>query len=394
MDYVHLHCWGKLLQERHLLMKKEDNIVGDVEDYLEKFSPYSVVKDQVDEVLQLLLAAKRTVYFTGAGVSASSGIPTYRGADGIDTLSSLATTVVVKAVVATSTSLNNIPLKKNSFDLTDMKNQPAEDCSDNQELGEEDEDDVDYTKLQPTYTHLSLVKLRDWDKLFYVITQNCDNLHQKAGLAREHVSDPHGNVFIEYCESCSREYERDYCVDLYSTNCYAESWYRRCRRCGLNHFTGRHCEKGSCKGKLKDTIVNFKDNLHDSICGGFRKAETECEKADLCFCLGSSLSVYPAANLPMLSKKRIIINLQSTELDGEENTIRIWATTDSFFQLLMLKLEKVLKQECGKTGGEISSSSSKGRKRNMEIRESNQCDGDNRTAKETRQTTTTAANKC
>jgi hypothetical protein len=247
-DYVHLHCWEILLQERLSLSKKEASIISEIEDYLEKFSPYSVVKDQVDEVLQLLLAAERTVYFTGAGVSASSGIPTYRGADGIDTLSSLATNFVVKAVTATSTSSNNIPLKKSSVDLTDMKNQPEHEGSENQEVGgEEDDDDVDYTKLQPTYTHLSLVKLRDWDKLSYVITQNCDNLHQKAGLAREHVSDLHGNVFIEYCESCSTEYERDYCVDLYSTNCYAESWYRRCRRCGLNHFTG-HVRKGHVKG--------------------------------------------------------------------------------------------------------------------------------------------------
>lgn len=75
-------------------------------------------------------------------------------------------------------------------------------------------------------------------KLKAVITQNCDNLHAKAGTTRASTfsfivqgTDPdilfelHGNVFVEYCEICFTTYKRDYCVDLYSTNCYLEKWY-------------------------------------------------------------------------------------------------------------------------------------------------------------------------
>ncbi len=71
------------------------------------------------------------------------------------------------------------------------------------------------------------------------------------------MTDLHGNVFVEYCEKCKTEYERDYEVDAFSTDCYAERWYVKCGNCQHNHYTGRHCSEKGCRGKLRDTIVNF-----------------------------------------------------------------------------------------------------------------------------------------
>lgn len=312
VDYVHFNCWEETLQARKSLISAEQKILAEIEEYIEKFDTHETLQRLVSEVVELVLPTNKIVAFTGAGVSASAGLATYRGADGIDTLSSLATS------------------SKQSSKLS--------------EVNEEDEDDVDYTKLQPTLTHNSLTRLSQYNKLTYCITQNCDNLHQKSGLNRNMISDLHGNVFIEYCEKCFVEYERDYCVDLYSTNCYEEDWYRKCKLCGLNHYTGRICDNKSCQGKLKDTIINFKDHLHDRVCGGYERAEVHCQNADICFCLGSSLSVYPASNLPLLSKNRIIINLQSTELD-DQATVRVYATTDHFFQLFIPALEKAMGTE-------------------------------------------------
>lgn len=118
-----------------------------------------------------------------------------------------------------------------------------------------------------------LVTLHEHNKMHAVITQNCDGLHRKANTPLSILYELHGNVFVEYCEKCEKEYERDYCVDLYSTNCYKEKWYKfsfsrlnsaryvKCKRCGLGHYTGRLCKEGGCKGKLKDTIINCKTEI-------------------------------------------------------------------------------------------------------------------------------------
>ena len=217
---------------------------------------------------------------------------------------------------------------------------------------EEEEEDVDYGALQPTYAHLALAKLQDMDKLHGCATQNCDNLHSKAGVRDHLISDLHGNVFKEYCEKCFTEYTRDYSVDKYSTDCFNEPYYRKCETCGWNHYTGRLCDTGKCRGKLKDTIVNFGDDLHPMVCGGLWKASRKCRHADLCLTLGTSLTVYPASDLPLKAKKLVIVNLQATELD-EHADVRVWCTCDNFFKVLMPRLEEAM--------AELSSAKVKGK---------------------------------
>ncbi len=81
---------------------------------------------------------------------------------------------------------------------------------------EDEAKDVDYNLLSPTLTHRALVTLHEKGK---IITQNCDNLHQKSGFPKEYLSDLHGNVFVEYCEKCLTKYTREFCVDVFSTDC-------------------------------------------------------------------------------------------------------------------------------------------------------------------------------
>jgi len=88
------------------------------------------------------------------------------------------------------------------------------------------------------------------NKMKAVITQNCDGLHSKAGTSDSILYELHGNVFVEYCEKCLTTYKRDYCVDLYSTNCYLEKWFVKCKTCGLGHYTGRKCEKKKLQRKV------------------------------------------------------------------------------------------------------------------------------------------------
>lgn len=97
---------------------------------------------------------------------------------------------------------------------------------------------MDYCKLKPTFAHTAITQLHKLGKMHGLFTQNCDNLHTIALTPRDITSDLHGNVFREYCEKCFKEYERDYTVDVYSTECYKETWYVKCGTCGWNHYTG------------------------------------------------------------------------------------------------------------------------------------------------------------
>ena len=323
VNFFHLSCWETLLDNPgRELSKPEKTTLNSVMETVEKFSSLDVVKKQVEVVVDMLVNANQIVAFTGSGVSAAAGIPTYRGAAGIDTLATLASDLTTAAAAPVNEPTVG---EKRDADVYDSA----------------DADFTDYTALNPTYTHLALKQLHEMDKLHGCYTQNCDNLHAKAGLPRDLISDLHGNVFIEYCEKCLVEYERDYAVDAFSTDCSNERWYRTCPDCQWNHYTGRTCDDRKCHGKLRDTIVNFGDSLHENVCGGLRKAEHGSRYADVCLCLGSSLTVFPASNLPLQAAQLVIVNLQDTDLDNNAD-VRLWATSDSFFQLLLPALQIAL----------------------------------------------------
>lgn len=117
---------------------------------------------------------------------------------------------------------------------------------------------------------------------------------------------------MEACESCKTEFRRPYCVDLFSTDCTQEAWFRPCPACSFGHYTGRKCTVRGCRGKLRDTIVNFGDDLHDSILGGLPLAERECASAEVILALGCSMTVTPACDLPQLRQpgaSLVLVNL-------------------------------------------------------------------------------------
>jgi mono-ADP-ribosyltransferase sirtuin 6 len=277
----HMNCWEKLKGQTKTMHQKEALFVHDGDDTAEYYDCVATLKQKVQQAVPLILNAKHMVAFTGAGISTEAGIDDYRGTAGVDTRQYMG-------------------------------------------QGQDDDDDVQYEKLQPTIAHNTLADLIKLDRLKYIITQNCDNLHLKSGVPSTHISELHGNVFIEYCEECGKEYQRDFCVDLWSTNCYKEKWYVKCSTCKLNHYTSRKCSVKKCGGRLRDTIVNFGDMLHDKVCGGLPKAEENSKISDLMLCLGSSLTVSPANSLTSLSKQLVICNLQRTSQDSSA-TVRVFA---------------------------------------------------------------------
>lgn len=127
--------------------------------------------------------------------------------------------------------------------------------------GDEDQEDrgdegVDYEELRPTFTHEALCRLVDLDLVKHVVSQNGDGLHGLSGISKEHLSELHGNVFIEKCEKCHHRYERTFYVMDYTGSQYFEDiedygksevkkprHAKRCDTCGLSHRTGRKCEQ-------------------------------------------------------------------------------------------------------------------------------------------------------
>lgn len=128
---------------------------------------------------------------------------------------------------------------------------------------------------------MALVELTEKDHLKFIVSQNVDGLHRKSGIPASNISELHGNTNLEVCEDCGREYMRDTRV-------------RNAQKTTL-HRTGRKCESTGCTGFLKDTIINFGENLSPAI---LELGEQNCAAADLCLAMGSSLRVSPANTFP------------------------------------------------------------------------------------------------
>jgi NAD-dependent SIR2 family protein deacetylase len=103
-----------------------------------------------------------------------------------------------------------------------------------------------------------------------LVSQNCDGLHLRSGMNPTCLAELHGNMNLETCSKCDAKYLRDYDA--------ATDGFSHC------HYTGRKCDKPECHGELKDSIINFGENLpEDELEKAFRHAQN----ADLCLVLGN-----------------------------------------------------------------------------------------------------------
>lgn len=152
---------------------------------------------------------------------------------------------------------------------------------------------MDFASASPTVTHRAITKLIHLGIIRFCITQNVDGLHQRSGLSRKYLAVLHGCAFTEKCEDCGTEYFRDNEVNSISFQ-----------------LTGTKCS--ICSGSLRDTLLDWEDPLPEE---DIEKSEFECENADLVLCLGTSLRIYPANQMPLKAKKFVIVNLQQTMMD-------------------------------------------------------------------------------
>ncbi len=210
-----------------------------------------------EKLIEVLLNAKRIVALTGAGISAESGIPTFRGSGGL---------------------WEGYPVEKVAT---------VEGFEENPELVWRfyDERRINIAKAKPNRAHKVLALLENlYD--FWVITQNIDGLHTRAGS--RNVVELHGNIWRVKCTECGRV-SYNYDVPL-------KEIPPRCEKCG---------------GMLRPDVVWFGEPVYDAD-----KAMELSERCDVMMVIGTSAQVYPAAYLPRLAWSRgakiVEINIEST----------------------------------------------------------------------------------
>jgi NAD-dependent deacetylase len=218
---------------------------------------------------RLLLDAKRIMVFTGAGISTESGIPDFRGTDGIWTKFSpedfMLDRYIADRTVRTRAWASRFPKM--------------------------------FGNAKPHAAHDAVVDLWKSGRLIGCVTQNIDGLHQAAGLPQEAIAELHGNADGIACLQCGAAHDP---ADI------EQRW--------INGDVDPRCDE--CGGILKSTIVFFGEVLpHREI----ELANRWAAEADAVIAVGSSLSVYPAAYIPLEIASRgdsfVIINNGPTDLD-------------------------------------------------------------------------------
>ena len=214
-------------------------------------------------------AARRVVVFTGAGISTESGIPDFRSPGGVWSRMK--------------------PIYFQEFVSDPEKRREAWRRAFTGAAG--------WTGATPNAGHFAVARLVAAGKVFAVVTQNVDNLHQESGVPAEKVIELHGNASYARCLECGERHEL---ADLKDSFLKAgEIPY--CLRCG---------------GLVKTATISFGQAMPEEAMARAEAATLDC---DLFLVLGSSLVVYPAAGFPLLAKRNgaqlAIVNREPTELD-------------------------------------------------------------------------------
>ena len=225
----------------------------------------------LERTAELLAGSRRGVAFTGAGISAESGIPVFRGEGGL-------WTTMDPYRVASIAQFRKDPGAYWRYSLENRR-----------------------TGAEPNPAHRALKALEDAGIIQAVITQNTDGLHQKAGSGD--VIELHGSSSRVVCFDCAGEFPREEIDRINRAQTPPP-----CPGCGGTY--------------LKPTVVLFGESLPPQA---LYRAEVEAESADLMLVVGSSLQVYPAAGIPEKALEQgaslCIVNAEATPLDARAQAV-------------------------------------------------------------------------
>ena len=198
-----------------------------------------------EELRRRFAEATRVLVLTGAGVSAESGVPTFRGGGNTAVWKGMPFDVISSGKMLE----RNLPAVWEWFDYRRGV----------------------LASLEPNAAHREIARWQDRFPDFALVTQNVDGLHQKAGSRK--VVELHGNV-----------------------------WRARCTVCGLKHDMSQSARPDACRScanAMRPDVVLFGELLPP---GAFEFAAAKAAKCELCFVIGTSALVYPAAGLPEIAR--------------------------------------------------------------------------------------------
>jgi NAD-dependent deacetylase len=223
------------------------------------------LSDQTVKLRGMLNKSKRTVFFGGAGTSTESGIPDFRSGDG-----------VFQAIK--QFGYEPEVLISHNFFLRHTET-----------FYEYYKKFLLFPNAEPNDAHRALARLEQRGTLTAVITQNIDNLHQKAGS--KSVLELHGSVYRNYCMRCHKSYSLDEIL--------AQSGVPKC----------------TCGGTIKPDVVLYGEGLDERVVA---ESIRHISHADTLVIGGTSLVVYPAAGLAdyFNGDNLVVINMSRTNRDA------------------------------------------------------------------------------
>jgi len=228
-----------------------------------------------EEAIRLIRASNRIAALSGAGISTEAGVPDFRGPSG----------------------MWQDPGLMDRLSLTGFRQDPEGFYSTSMHLFST------ISNAEPTSAHKMLVRLQELGKLETVVTQNIDGLHQKAGSKK--VFEVHGTYRTGHCPECHDFFEMD---PFYKEMESGRLKVPLCKKCHI---------------PIKPDIVLFEELLPHAAWKGSMEAMESC---DLLLVLGSSLVIYPVAQLPSTAlssgARLVIVNLQDTPYDDLDLVVR------------------------------------------------------------------------
>lgn len=229
----------------------------------------------IETLRRLLDSSRYAVFFTGAGISTESGIPDFRSPGGVWTRMQ--------------------PIYFQDFISSEAKRREA--------WGRRFDNRDGWVGAEPNAGHIAIARLIASGKARSVITQNVDNLHQASGVPADRVIELHGNATYATCLSCQVRYEL---ADI----------EREFRASG----TVSPCRQ--CNGIIKSATISFGQQMPAVP---MQRAHEETLRCDLFIVLGSSLSVFPAADFPLRARQKgaalVIVNRDPTEMDDVADVV-------------------------------------------------------------------------
>jgi NAD-dependent deacetylase len=229
--------------------------------------------EAVSKAVEVLRPAERILVFSGAGLSTESGIPDFRGPDGLWT-------------------------KVDPDDFTIDRYQESRELRvRGWQMHLQGELWGARSTVTPNRGHEAIVRLKQAGRLAGVVTQNVDGLHHRSGLGDAYVAELHGNVRGSHCLSCPARWETETVLGWVEAG--AED---------------PHCPE--CGGLVKTDTIMFGEMLPEEE---LRKAGLFLAMADAVLVVGSTVAVWPASDVVMRaaaqSKPIVIINRGETEAD-------------------------------------------------------------------------------